>query len=72
MAALIALTSAQEKTAAQKESIAAMVDELNESVPGLNLAYDDQTESLNMTTEALREYVAALAPRRSRRPPSSG
>lgn len=59
--ALIALAGAAGKTAAQKETLSAMVAELNESVPNLNLAYDAQTDSLNMTTEALREYVAALA-----------
>lgn len=59
--ALIALAGAEGKSTAQKEALAALVDELNESVPNLNLAYNQQTDTLNMTTEALREYVAALA-----------
>jgi len=64
VAALIALAGAEGKTVAQKEALAAMVAELNESVPNLNLAYNEQTDTLNMTTEALREYVAALAAQR--------
>ena len=61
VAALENLISVEEKTAAQKQSIAALVDRLNESVPELNLAYDQQADSLNMTAEAIRNMAAAQA-----------
>lgn len=57
------LAAAENKTAAQKESIQMMVDELNQSVPGLTLAYDAQTDTLNMTAEAVRQLAAAEAQR---------
>ncbi len=61
VAALENLISVEEKTTAQKQSIAALVDRLNESVPELNLAYDQQADSLNMTAEAIRNMAAAQA-----------
>lgn len=61
VAALENLIAVEEKTAAQKQSIAALVDRLNESVPELNLAYDQQADSLNMTAEAIRNMAAAQA-----------
>lgn len=42
-----------EETEVMQEYIA----ELNQIVPDLNLAYDEQAESLNMTSEALEEYL---------------
>ena len=59
VSALEAAVSQEEKTAAQKAAILDMVDRLNEAVPGLSLAYDEQTDSLNMTTEAIRALVQA-------------
>lgn len=53
VAALDGLIAEEEKTEASKAAILDIVDQLNEAVPGLSLAYDEQTESLNMTTEAL-------------------
>lgn len=57
------LASTEQKTAAQKAALSELVDELNETVPGLTLAYDAQTDSLNMTTEALRGLIEAEAQR---------
>ncbi len=57
------LAAAENKTAAQKESIRILVDELNQSVPNLALAYNEQTDSLNMTADAVRRMVEAEAER---------
>lgn len=54
---LISLTGQQEKSAATNAQIKSTVDQLNGSVEGLNLSYDEQNGTLNMTTEALREYI---------------
>lgn len=53
------LVEQENKTAAQKESIKKLVDDLNESVPELSLAYDEQADSLNMTTEAIKAAAQA-------------
>lgn len=60
-AALEELLAVEEKSAAQKEAIAQMVEELNEAVPGLGLAYDSMSDSINMTTEALDAMVEKAA-----------
>lgn len=60
-AALQELLSVEEKSAAQKEAIAQMVNELNEAVPNLGLAYDSASDSINMTTEALDALVEHAA-----------
>lgn len=49
------LDSVQGKDAAQKAEMSAIVDELNSSVEGLNLQYDEQTGKLNKTREAVDE-----------------
>lgn len=57
MQSLISLTGQENKTAAQTAQIKNTVDQLNSSVEGLNLSYDEETDTLNMTTEALENYV---------------
>lgn len=57
---LITLTSQTEKSAATNAQIKSTVDQLNSSVEGLNLSYDEQTGALNMSTEALEQYVHTL------------
>ena len=57
---LITLTSQTEKSAATNAQIKSTVDQLNSSVEGLNLSYDEQTGTLNMSTEALEQYVHTL------------
>jgi TP901 family phage tail tape measure protein len=47
------LDSVQGKDAAQKAEMSAIVDELNSSVEGLNLQYDEQTGKLNKTRDAV-------------------
>lgn len=49
------LDSVQGKDAAQKAEMSAIVDELNSSVEGLNLQYDEQTGKLNKTRDAVDE-----------------
>lgn len=51
------LDSVQGKDAAQKAEMSAIVDELNNSVEGLNLQYDEQTGKLNKTREAVDGLV---------------
>lgn len=59
VAALEQLVAQENKTAAEKETIKQLVDDLNEAVPELSLAYDEQTNSLNMTTEAIKAAAQA-------------
>lgn len=59
--ALDELASKENKTAAEKEVILSLVEQLNAAVPDLTLAYDEQTDSLNMTTEALLAMAEAQA-----------
>ncbi len=59
-----ALTQAMEaegKSEAQKASILALVEQLNEAVPGLALAYDQESDSLSMTTQELEKMALAQA-----------
>ena len=59
VAALRELSDKEQKSAADKQAILGLVRDLNEAVPELNLAYDEQTDSLNMTTEALERMIVA-------------
>ncbi len=57
-AALQELLAVEEKSALQKDLIAQKIDELNEAVPELGLAYDSERDSLLGLTEA--EVASAL------------
>lgn len=57
---VFALSEVEGKSAAQKELLAQMVGELNELMPGLNMQYDEQTDKINKTEEAVYAYIAAL------------
>lgn len=61
VAALEGLAAVEVKSTAQKQAMAELVDQLNQSVPNLSLAYDAQTDSLNMTTESIQELARAQA-----------
>lgn len=63
IAALEDLAAVEEKSVGQKQALAGLVDQLNETMPQLNLAYDQQTDSLNMTAEAMRDLAEAEAQR---------
>lgn len=54
------LANKENKTAGEKAQLLAMTEQLNEAVPGLNAAYDKQTDSLNMTEEAMSEYIETM------------
>lgn len=60
MTSLISLSSQTVKSDADIAMIKKTTDELNSSVEGLNLSYDEQTDSLSMTTEALEAYVETM------------
>lgn len=51
------LDGIENKSTAQKEEMKAIVDKLNESVDNLNLSYDEETDKLNQTTEALQKKI---------------
>ena len=50
--ALARLAEEEHKTSAEKAAMLELVEQLNEAVPSLSLAYDAQTDSLNLTAEA--------------------
>lgn len=56
---LEALESTEERTAGQKAQLLEVTEQLNQSVPGLGLEYDQLTDSLNMTTDQLLELARA-------------
>lgn len=56
---LNSLLGVENKSATQKEQIKQYVDLLNESVEGLNLSYDEETDKLNQTTDAIYEKIQA-------------
>lgn len=58
---LFNLAEAESQSATDKAIMKQMVDELNQSVKGLNLAYDEETNSLNMSKEAIYQKIDAMA-----------
>lgn len=60
------LAGMEQRTMAQEQAMADLVEELNQTIPGLALAYDQETGSLNMTAEALRRVAEAEAERLER------
>ena len=50
--ALKDLLAVEDKSAVQKAEILALIEQLNEAVPGLNLAYDEEKDALVGLTEA--------------------
>lgn len=59
VAALEKLAATENKTNAEKAALLDLVGKLNEAVPSLSLAYDEQTDSLNLTAEAIQKIVQA-------------
>lgn len=57
---VIALAEAENRSAAEKQQLAHLVDELNRKMPELGLVYDRNTDSLNMSTEALQGYIEKM------------
>lgn len=60
-AALKDLLAVEEKSTAQKDSILRLVEDLNEAVPDLGLAYDAAADSINMTAEAMDAMLERAA-----------
>lgn len=54
-----ALADVENKTALQKEQLVELTNQLNEAVPNLGLAYDEVTDSLNMTVDAMMDLIKA-------------
>ena len=63
---LLELVDVEAKTAAQKQEILTIVDMLNESLPELGLAYDANSDALNMTADAIRNVLRAEVDRERR------
>lgn len=53
------LNKVEDKTAAQRQIMKTYVDQLNESVEGLNVSYDEEADMLSDTTDAIREKIKA-------------
>lgn len=53
------LIKKEKKSAEDKEKIKIYVDELNKSVNGLNLTYDEEADKLNMSTKAIKQKIKA-------------
>ena len=53
------LEGIENKTNAQKETMARLVNELNTIMPDLNLQYDKEKDALNLSTEAIRANINA-------------
>lgn len=55
------LINQENKTVQSKQRISELVNILNNEIPELSLAYDEQTDSLNMTIDALDELIEKQA-----------
>lgn len=55
--ALEGLLEVEGKSSAEKEVILRKVEELNEKIPGLSLAYDEAADAINMTNDALERMA---------------
>ncbi|MFR0814350.1 MAG: tape measure protein [Enterococcus casseliflavus] len=54
------LAAIENKSAGEKAQLKALTEQLNEAVPGLNAAYDEQADSLNLTEEAMSNYIETM------------
>lgn len=52
-----ALSAKENKTIGEKRQLISLIDQLNERIPELNLAYNEQTDFLNMSIDALKNYI---------------
>lgn len=53
------LMSVENKSAGQKEQIKSIVEKLNELLPDLGLAYDEEKDKLNKSTDAIKKNITA-------------
>ncbi|MGG5338110.1 hypothetical protein IGJ48_000784 [Enterococcus pernyi] len=54
------LADKENKSTSEKAYLKAQIEQLNGSVDGLNLSYDEQTDSLNMTADAMESYIESF------------
>ena len=66
ISALVELAEVEDKSAAQKAAMLALVNDINAAMPELALHYDEATGSINMTAEELAALAEAEAARESR------
>ena len=59
LAKIESLMKVEDKSKNQKEQLKQYVDLLNDSVEGLNLKYDEQTDKLNKTTKEIKNQIEA-------------
>ncbi len=57
---LITLSGKENKSASDKQRMRMMVDQLNDSVDGLNLVLNEETYSLNMSADAINNSIDAM------------
>lgn len=57
---LFDLAEKEEKSSTEKEKMKILVDQLNEAMPDLNLAIDEQTGALNKNEEAVNAVIDAM------------
>lgn len=58
---LESLAAKENKSATEKQRMTAMVESLNSLVPDLGASYDDLADSLNMSTDAMRDFIVQSA-----------
>jgi len=56
--ALLTLNETQERSSAQNEIMRRKVAELNAAIPGLGLRYDELSGSINMSDDALMDFIS--------------
>lgn len=54
------LAEKENKSAAEKQMLSSYIDELNNSVEGLNLAYDEEANALNLSSEEMRARIELM------------
>ena len=72
VAQLEELATTEDRTAGEKERLVAITEELNAAVPGLGLEYDRLTDSLNLTTDQMKELAAAQMDAQERQQAAAG
>ena len=56
---VVSLSKSARTSAADHDALLSMIDQLNEAVPGLNLAFDEETGLLSQSTDAILAQVEA-------------
>ncbi|MBS8076404.1 hypothetical protein F6P65_11510, partial [Streptococcus suis] len=59
-AEIVALSQKENKSAADKKNLQKKIQTLNDSVEGLNLAYDKNTDSLSHNAEQINARISAM------------